>query len=73
MCVIVYILPFTVIYVCIFLSFAFTLVVNSCKCTEFNECSLGNILLMQKGELLLDKLSCNLLVYSYYLCIKSSM
>jgi len=42
-CVIVNILPFAVIYVCILLSFAFTLMVNSHKCTEFNESSLGNM------------------------------
>lgn len=51
MCVIVYILPFTVMYVCIVLS-SFTLMANSCKCTEFNECSLGNISPYAKGRVI---------------------
>jgi len=48
----VYILSCTVIYVCIVLSFAFMLMVNSYKCTEFRECSLGNISPYAKGRVI---------------------
>jgi len=48
--VIVYILLFTEIYIGTVLRFAFTLMVNSYKWTEFNECSLGNMSPYAKGR-----------------------